>query len=139
MYKNRVKNDRSFFEIPALLSCEWGNREWENIKYIFLIFPLRFLLIFLVCKIKKMGISKKNLIHIPWERQKMLPSAFEVIVQLPVYILVFIILFHYFFPTLANCVFDRLTCFCHFTIFFPLSTYFIIDQLCTLPTPSGTF
>ena len=28
--KNRVKNDRNNFEIPALLSCEWGNPEWEN-------------------------------------------------------------------------------------------------------------
>ena len=25
MYKNRVKNDRNFFEIPALLSCEQRN------------------------------------------------------------------------------------------------------------------
>ena len=25
MYKNRVKNDRFFFEIPALLSCKRGN------------------------------------------------------------------------------------------------------------------
>ena len=25
MYKNRVKNDRNFFEIPTLLSCERGN------------------------------------------------------------------------------------------------------------------
>ena len=25
MYKNRVENDRKFYEIPALLSCEWGN------------------------------------------------------------------------------------------------------------------
>ena len=25
MYKNRVENDRNFFEIPALLSCEPGN------------------------------------------------------------------------------------------------------------------
>ena len=25
MYKNRVENDRIFFEIPALLSCERGN------------------------------------------------------------------------------------------------------------------
>ena len=32
MYKNRVKNDRIFFEIPALLACERGNPEWENSK-----------------------------------------------------------------------------------------------------------
>ena len=25
MYKNRVKNNRNFFEIPTLLSCEQGN------------------------------------------------------------------------------------------------------------------
>ena len=25
MYKNRVNNDRKCFEIPALLSGEWGN------------------------------------------------------------------------------------------------------------------
>ena len=30
MYKNRLKNDRNIFEIPALLSCERGNLEWEN-------------------------------------------------------------------------------------------------------------
>ena len=38
MYKNRVENDRNFFEIPALLSCEQGNsaenRVWENSKYV---------------------------------------------------------------------------------------------------------
>ena len=27
MYKNRVKNDRKKFEIPARLSCERGNSE----------------------------------------------------------------------------------------------------------------
>ena len=27
-----VKKDRNFFEIPALLSCEQGNPEWENSK-----------------------------------------------------------------------------------------------------------
>ena len=32
MYENRVKNDRNNFEIPALLSCERGNPEWENSK-----------------------------------------------------------------------------------------------------------
>ena len=32
MYKNRVKSDRNFFEIPALLSWEQGNSEWENSK-----------------------------------------------------------------------------------------------------------
>ena len=32
MSKNRVKNNRKIFEIPALLSCEWGNPEWENLK-----------------------------------------------------------------------------------------------------------
>ena len=33
MYKNKVKNDRKIFEIPALLSCEWGTPEWESSKY----------------------------------------------------------------------------------------------------------
>ena len=32
MYKNRVNNDRFFFAIPALLSCERGNPEQENSK-----------------------------------------------------------------------------------------------------------
>ena len=30
MYKNTVKNDRIFFEIPALLCCEGRNPEREN-------------------------------------------------------------------------------------------------------------
>ena len=34
MYKNREKNNRKNFEIPALLSCEWGNPEQENSKKI---------------------------------------------------------------------------------------------------------
>ena len=25
MYKNRVENDRNFFEVPTFFSCEWGN------------------------------------------------------------------------------------------------------------------
>ena len=29
MYKNRVNNNRFFFEIPALLSSQWGNPERE--------------------------------------------------------------------------------------------------------------
>ena len=33
MYKNRVKNNRIFFEISALLYCELGNPEQENSKY----------------------------------------------------------------------------------------------------------
>ena len=32
MYKNRAKNDKNFFEIPVLLSCEQGNPEQENLK-----------------------------------------------------------------------------------------------------------
>ena len=32
IYKNRVKNNRNFFEIPALLSCKRGNPERENSK-----------------------------------------------------------------------------------------------------------
>ena len=32
MYKNRVKNDRNLFEVPALLSCERGNPERVNSK-----------------------------------------------------------------------------------------------------------
>ena len=45
MYKNRVKNDRKFFEIPSHLSCEWGKPEQENSKwhiYIFLNFSASF-------------------------------------------------------------------------------------------------
>ena len=30
--KNRVKNDRKYFEFPALLSSERGNAEQENLK-----------------------------------------------------------------------------------------------------------
>ena len=32
MYKNRVKNDRNIFEIPAPLFCKRGNSEQENYK-----------------------------------------------------------------------------------------------------------
>jgi len=32
MYKNKVKHDRKFFEIPTLLSFEGGNLESENSK-----------------------------------------------------------------------------------------------------------
>ena len=50
IYKNRVKNDRKDFEIPALLSSKWGNLERENLKkyYEFWIFPLFTALDFLV-------------------------------------------------------------------------------------------
>ena len=55
MYKNRVNNDKIFFEISALLSCEYGNSDQGKFKitYIFWIFPLHFLLDFLVHKIKE--------------------------------------------------------------------------------------
>ena len=36
MYKNRVKNDIILFAIPALLSSERGNPEWENSIYIYI-------------------------------------------------------------------------------------------------------
>ena len=32
MYKNRIKNNKFLFEIPALLSCERGNQDQENSK-----------------------------------------------------------------------------------------------------------
>ena len=32
LYKNKVNNDRIFFEIPALSTCERGNPEQENSK-----------------------------------------------------------------------------------------------------------
>ena len=62
MYKNRAENDRIFFEIPALLSCEWGNSAENragNSKYICYFefshsgFPHS--------QDKRAGISKKNL------------------------------------------------------------------------------
>ena len=57
MYKNRVNNDRNFFEIPTLLSCKWGNPEGENSKYI-LNFPAPFSARFPRLQDKRVGISK---------------------------------------------------------------------------------
>ena len=57
MYKNRVKNDRKIFEIPALLSSQQGNPERENsLLYIkFWNFPT---LDFLIWKIKEQEFQK---------------------------------------------------------------------------------
>ena len=34
MYKNRVENDRNFFETPAVLSCEQGNSAENETRYL---------------------------------------------------------------------------------------------------------
>ena len=73
MYKNWIENDRIFFEIPTLLSCEWGNPEQENSKYhIFFEFPAPFSAEFPCLQDKRVGISKILMLcstlflYIPW-------------------------------------------------------------------------
>ena len=79
MYKNRVKNDGIFFEIPTLLSCKQENQA-ENragkfkITYIYIIlnFPTLFSAGFPRLQDKRAGISKNFLsfstlfLYIPW-------------------------------------------------------------------------
>ena len=66
MYKNRVENDIKFFEIPALLSCEWGNSAENGAGkfkiYVFLYFPT---LDFLVRKIKEREFQKTSVVLYP--------------------------------------------------------------------------
>ena len=59
MYKNRVKNDRIFFVIFALLFCERVNPERENSIYIY-IYIFNFPAVFFWSQDKREGISKKN-------------------------------------------------------------------------------
>ena len=68
MYKNRIKNDRNFFEIPA--SFILGMRKFRagkfKITYIFLIFPLYFLLNFLIRKVKEREFQKNFCRSLPY-------------------------------------------------------------------------
>ena len=58
MYKNRVKNNRNFFEIPALLTCEQGNQEGKIQNNIYILnFPILFSAGFPRSQDKRTGIS----------------------------------------------------------------------------------
>ena len=67
MYKNRIENDRIFFEIPTHFSYKWGYAAQHEAKYMWHLFFLEFL----VCKIER-EFFKKNLSsfiifsYIPW-------------------------------------------------------------------------
>ena len=64
IYKKRVQNDRNFFEIPAILSCEQGNPQQKSSKKKIYVCSLNFLALFYAefphSQDKRVEISKKK-------------------------------------------------------------------------------